>query len=430
MTYHNAVKRILSAPMGSDPRSAERVALLCRFFDLPLKGIVIVKILGQTGKSACAGLLSRALTSAGYRVGMLTTPFAHSITECIVTNGHAVSLEQFTKGVEETQAAVSAIRKDMEALAVRADEDGGETLSAYEKSLLAYRNSRKEFALFSDELLLISALRVFCEQKCQVILLEVPSDDRAGAYRLPVAPTVCVVTSTGDAEAAERICRALERNTPEVVSALQEKNVYQKIANACADINCRLSMPLRSAYFPSSLAPNRIRFYYKNAEHTLNSGAHYQALNLLTVSETLDALGRHGISAKHDCLNLSLEPAPATPRTHFTFLSVRPTLILDSADTAVRLTAFAQSLRTHTELVGQHITVITDKNTLSDSILAEIFGREEFALDSILRIESATAQRELKPLVKALTQDKTCVILGSRSFTYETARALQGLLAL
>ena len=430
MTYHNAVKRVLTAPMGSDPRSAERLSLLCRFFDLPLKGMTMVKIHGQMGKSACASLLARALMSADYRVGMLTTPFAHTITECIVTNDHAVSIEQFTSSIETTLAAVTTIREDMASLSVRADEENGDSLSAYERSLLSYRSTQQEFALFSDELLLIAALRIFCEQKCQVVILEVPSDNRAGAYRLPVAPTVSVITSTETARVAERICRTLERNTPEVVSALQEKSVYNMIADACADINCRLSMPLKSAYYHASLTPGRMSLFYKNAEHTLNSGARYQALNLLTVSETLDALKRHGISAKFDCLNLSRESTPVLPKTHFAFLSIHPTLILDSANTPERLTAFSQSLHAHKELVGHRITDITDGNTLSDILLTETFAKQDFDLDSILRIDPITARRDLKPLVKSLTPDTTCVILGDRPFTYEAARALQSLLAL
>ena len=430
MTYHNAVKRVLTAPRGSDPRSAERLSLLCRFFDLPLKGMTMVKIHGQMGKSSCANLLARALMSADYRVGMLTTPFAHTITECIATNHRAVSIEQFTSSIEATLAAVTAIREDMAALSVRADDENSDSLSVYERSLLSYRNTQQEFSLFSDELLLIAALRIFCEQKCQVIILEIPSDDRAGAYRLPAAPTVSVVTSTETARVAERICRTLERNTPEVVSALQEKSIYNMIADACADINCRLSMPLRSAYYHASLTPGRMSFFYKNAEHMLNSGARYQALNLLTVSETLDALKRHGISAKFDCLNLSHESTPTLPKTHFAFLSIRPTLILDSANTPERLAAFVQSLRAHKELVGHHITVITDGNTHPDTLLTEAFAKQEFALDSILRIAPVTARRDLKPLVKSLTPDSTCVILGDRPFTYETARALQSLLAL
>ena len=93
MIYHNAVKRILSAPEGCDRRAADRYSLLFRALGVAAKSFPIIKIHGESGKSACAVMLSHALTACGYRTGTVTTPFSHAMTECIATDGKPISMD-------------------------------------------------------------------------------------------------------------------------------------------------------------------------------------------------------------------------------------------------------------------------------------------------------------------------------------------------
>lgn len=431
MIYHNAVKRILTTPEGSDHRSAERVSLLCRTLSVPHKGLTVIKIMGESGKSACATMLSRALVSRGYRVGTLTTPFSHTMTECITVDCTPVSMDAFTASVSRVCDTVTAIRTELSSLPENSESDE-ETLSSAEKAMRSYRAHSGNFSPFADEILLAAALLCFSQANCQIAVIEVPVGDRAGAYRLPVAPTVSVITTTEDATVASRICRSLDKRTRETVSALQSKAVYGMIADACAKINCRLTMPLRSAFYPADFAANRMRFFYKEMEHTLHSGAYYQALNLLTVSETLVALRRHGLAVDPLAADFQTPFGTAGVDLQFSFLSLHPTIITDFADTPARVTAFAKSLTYHTALMGANITLITEQKGaahMSDETLCSIFSTQNIIINQVVRTAPEDARRTLKPIVKALTSDDTLFIIGSRPFVYETTRILQGLMA-
>lgn len=432
MIYHNAVKRILTTPEGGDHRSAERVSLLWRSLSLPHKGLTVVKIFGESGKSACATMLSRALLSRGYRVGTLTTPFSHAMTECITIDCAPVSMEAFTASVSRVCHAVAALESQLSALSEIGEEET-DSLSPAEKALRAYRAHADGFSPFADELLLSAALLCFSEANCQIAVIEVPVGDRANAYRLPVAPTVSVITATADTAVAARICRCLDKRTRETVTALQSKSVYGIISDACAKINCRLTMPLRGAFYPADFAANRMRFFYKQIEHTLHSGAYYQALNMLTVSETLEALRRHGLSVDPLAVDFQTPFGNAGVELQFSFLSLHPTIITDFADTPTRVTAFAESLAYHaTTVSGTRVMLMTEprsNESPSDEALCQIFEAHNIALDRITRTTTENARRTLKPIVKALAPEDTLLIIGTRPFVYETARILGGLMA-
>ncbi len=431
MIFHNAVKRILTAPSGSDPRSADRIALLCRVLNIPKKGIPLVKIMGESGKSACAAMLSQALTHYGYQVGCLTTPFSHTMTECITLNGVAVSMDTFTSCVSRVCSAITQIK---ERLATFSEPFGEEedTLTAEEKAIRAYRAYSDDFSPFADELLLTAALLCFTEANCQILLVEVPTGERAGAYRLPIPSTVSIITSTESSDVATSICRMLDKRTQETVTALQSKAVYSIISNACAKINCRLSMPLRGTFYPMNFTIDRAQFYYNGIALSLGSGAYYQLLNRLTVIETLTALKRNGFNVDPNTPHVSNRSGGVGMELQFNFLSLQPTVITDFADTPTRMKAFADSLAYQTERLGSKVTVFTEPSEhpdLSDGAIMECFLSRNIPAEQIFRATIDKVRPVLKGLIRTLSPKNTVFILGSRAFVYETTRVLRDLMA-
>ena len=430
MNYHNAAKRISMTPEGSDPRSADRVSLLCQALSLSPKGLSIVAIHGESGKSACAAMLSRALFSRGYRVGTLTTPFSHTMTECVTVDCLPISMGDFAECVSRVLEATNTIRTALSHLADETEEASDEG-SSYEKALRAYLSHTDTFDPFSDELLLVAALLHFSNSGCRIAFIEIPCGQRSGAYRLPLPAKINVITATHSQTEARRICRLLDKRAKETVTALQEKEVYDLIADTCVKMNCRLSMPLRGAFYPADFAANRIRFFYKNVSHTLQSGAYYQALNLLTVSETLEALSRQGIAIDPLSVDFQAPQGNAGVELQFSFLSLHPTIITDFANTPSRMDSFAASLSFQSGFLGKKITVFTEReteNSLSDETVASFFSGRDILVDAIVRSSAETVRKDLKPIVKALTPDDSLLILGSRPFVYEATRALYGLL--
>ena len=428
MTYHNAAKRLTTAPQGSDPRSAERVSLLCRALSLPKKGTAVIRVLGSSGKSACATMLARALFSRGYCVGTLTTPFSHTMTECMTVNCEPVSMDCFTRNVSLVMETASSIDKQI-SNATNFAEEQDEALSPFEKAMSAYVKHGVPFSPFGDELLLTSALSCFSEAGCQLVIVEIPNGERAGAYRLPFAPLLNVITGADGEEDAAILCHYLDKRAKETVTALQSKEIYRIISDACAKINCRLSMPLRNSFYPADFAANRMRFFYKNAERNLNSGAYYQALNMLTVSEVLEALQRQGVSADPLACDFHPPVGNAGIELQFAFLSIRPTVVTDFADNKARLEAFATSLAYQSALLGERICMVTEENGIDDQTITDVFAKHGIRIEDIVRVTVANGRKTLKPIISALTSENTVLITGSRPFVYEITRTVSSLMA-
>lgn len=423
MTYLTAVKRILAAPTGSNRRSPDRVSLLLRYLDVSLRGLAVIKILGESGKSACATMLRHALTDGGYRTGALTTPFSHTATECIAVDGEPISMDAFADVVGRVWNATRAIRAALDALDYAEEEEPTEEPL---RSLLAYRRQDLSFEPFSDELLLVSALLYFTEQGCRAVLLEIPSDERSGAYRLPIAPLLSIVTALESPDTVARVCRRIERHSRETVSGLQDPTVTRAISDRCAAINCRLSFPLKNDFYLSELAANRMQFFYRGTEYVLNSGALYQAHNLLTVLEALSALKRQGFAVSPETASFQSLFTTAGVPLQFTFVSLKPIVVTDFADTPPRLASFAESLSYHKDV--RRVTLLAEQSPLENDALAAFFASRDITVTRVIRGETATALRTVKPVAKALCPEDALLIVGSRPFVYEIHRALIGLL--
>lgn len=427
MIYHNAVKRILSAPEGCDRRAADRYSLLFRALGIAAKSFPIIKIHGESGKSACAVMLSHALTACGYRMGTVTTPFSHAMTECIATDGKPISMDAFADCVSRVCAAVGEIQHRLSTLPALSDEEK-ESLDDEGQAFYAYQRTAEDFSLCADELLLASALLHFSETDRQIVVVEVPTGTRGNAYRLPTAPLLSIVTATSAPEVAREICEALDRRSGETVSAMQAPAITRMISDRCATVNCRLTFPIRKDFYLTELAANRLGMFYKGVQYTLNCGAYYQALNLLTVLEALSALKRNGFSV--DPASASVQPLYGSVGVplQFTAVSLAPTVLTDFADTPVRRAALAESIRYHKQIASTPIMLLLPLSEENDEGLIAPFAEKGLIVARVIRTDISNPLRTMKPIVKGLDPERTLVITGPRSFVYEIHRALMGLM--
>lgn len=428
MIYHNAVKRILSAPAECDRRSAERYSLLFRTLKLNLRGLSPIKIHGESGKSACAAMLSHALTAAGYKTGTVTTPFSHGMNECIAVDGKPISLDDFADCVSRVLAAVSAVSTSLRELPFPLADEERDGLSEEQRALYAYRMGAEDFSLSSDELLLASALLFFAESGCQLAVIEVPTGIRGQAYQALQNPLLSVITSTESAEIAASVCSALDRRSGEVVSALQEREVARMISDRCAAINCRLTSPIKKDFYLTELAAGRLGMFYRGVQYALNTGAEYQAINLLTVIESLSALKRCGLATDPERASFQPLYGSAGVPLQFAFVSLFPTILTDFADSSSRFAAFARSLSYHDSLKDGTIILLAEESEMSDETFREILAGHSLPTENIVRSNTSSIPKTVKPLVKALQGDSILLITGSRPFVYEAHRALIGLL--
>ena len=427
MIYHNAVKRVLSAQKECDRRAADRYSLLFHALGIGTKGIPLIKIHGEAGKSACAVMLSHALTACGYRTGTVTTPFSHTMTECITADGKPISMDAFADCVSRVCAAVGDIQRRLSTLPDLSDEEK-EDLDDEGLAFYSYQKTAEAFSLCADELLFAAALLYFAETDRQIVVAEIPTGVRGNAYRLPTAPLLSIVTATPTPEVAREICEALDRRSGETVSAMQAPVITRMISDRCATVNCRLTFPIKKDFYLTELAANRLGMFYKGVQYTLNCGAYYQALNLLTVLEALSALKRNGFSV--DAASASVQPlyGSAGVPLQFTAISLAPTILTDFADTPARLTALAESIGYHEQMANTPITLLLPLSEEDDEQTIAPFREKGLTVSRIIRTDISNPLRVMKPIVKGLDPEGTFLITGPRPFVYELHRALLGLM--
>ena len=423
MIFRNAVKRVLTAPKGADHRSADRLAILYDHLGIPAKGLASIQIVGESGKSACATMLSHALSARGYRTGTLSTPFSHTMTECITLDGTPISMDDFTDCVNYVVTTAETIRTTLATLPSLSDEERDE-LPAAQKRLYTYKNADEAFSLYADELLLTAALHYFSKNGCQLAIIETPTGDRMNAYHLPSPILVTAVTTTHDPVITDQVCKCLGKKTREIVSAIQEREIAQKISDRSAKINCRLTVPLKNQFYTADLAANRARVFYKNAQYLLRSGAYYQGYNLLTVVEILSALKRQGLAVDPASVDLQATSGNTGLPLQFHFMSLAPNIITDFADTDMRRTAFAESLSFHKDCIKGSVILVAEQTEEADELLCRPLEEKGISVSTVVRTDLSAPLRAMKPVIKALSPDETLLILGSRPFVYEIHRAI------
>ena len=63
----------------------------CAAWEIPHIGPVTLHVAGTKGKGSTCAMLASALTTAGYRTGLFTSPHLHTIRERIAINGYLCS---------------------------------------------------------------------------------------------------------------------------------------------------------------------------------------------------------------------------------------------------------------------------------------------------------------------------------------------------
>ena len=389
MTYTNAEKMIENAPSVTSPEAAKRILGLLKN---PEKKIRIIKVLGESGKSSVCTLLSAAISAAGYRVGRLTTPFVHSVRENICVCEKPISIELFTNSAEKVSKLVSGLKKTEE---------------------------ENNIPPSKSDLLIATALCAFDESDCDVAIIEQGENE---SYLYPDEPIISVVTSTSDADLMKSICAKLDRQSGEVISAMQSREIYKIIFDKCAEINKRLTMPLRNAFIFMSASIKRIEFTYNGKVYSVGTGAYYQIYNFLTVIEAVGALNRLGfkIASTEICSAILGQGIPL----RFETVSILPTIIIDRADSQIRQRRLIESLKILGSFINDRPTVICENSKRKISEEFALMNREA----TVIEISLKTARKELRPILSALSDDDTLIILGSSQYCEQMSKITKELL--
>lgn len=394
MNENNAVKYIRNGSTVPSPRIPDHTRQLLQSLANPARRMKVIKVFGEVGKSAFALRLSHMLTAAGYSVGYISLTHAEAASrEAIRHNGAPITGAAFTEAVNRTAEALQA------------------------PSLPALTPT-------AEELLLATGLVALEGLGCNLLILEGDSIPHSATAALE-HPLLNVVTKTQDAEVARRICSLLDKSGGETVSANQTPSVARLLTERCAQVNCRLTTPIKSNFYQMEQTLGGIRFFYDKKEYVLASGALYETDTALTLIEAYRALARCGLRLTPPSLTAALHMG--SEKGLFSIFSVSPTVLMDRATTGARLSALFETLSLHKELLGEDFEVWTApayQNAITDGFSAENAPR----LRSLLVIDEKNPYKAIKLALRDRTGDLPLLVLGDCDFISYVDRTLKGFL--
>jgi len=329
----------------------------------PDAGLPIVHVAGTKGKGSTAALIGSILHSAGYEVGLFSSPHLENIEERFAINGLPCSTDELVDLVDRLRPVVLAMDQE-------ADQ---EVDTSVDSSL-----SPTYF-----ELTTAIALMYFAQQKVDVAVLEVGLGGRLDSTNV-CQPAVTVITSIsldhtkqlGNtlAEIAAEKAGIIKPGVPVLCGPL-DNEPRQVIAEIAQQHGCRM---LEAGHdFTYEYQPPRqldrkpqlgqLNFTGKIVDQTvefeglpLQLLGEHQAANAAIAVATSVELQRQGWSISPEAVRVGL--AELTLPARVEILSRRPTVVLDVAHNVASAQALVDVLATSFESQQRILILATSKD--------------------------------------------------------------------
>lgn len=163
MTYSEAIEIIHKTPWKSHQPTLERITKLMSLLGNPQNRLRCIHIAGSNGKGSVAAMTASVLQSAGYRVGLCTSPYIHRFNERMKINGVPISDEELAELTEKVFAAA------------------------------------EKMSDIPTEFEFVNAItfEFFARHNCDIVVLEVGLGGRLDATNVINAPIAAVITAIG-----------------------------------------------------------------------------------------------------------------------------------------------------------------------------------------------------------------------------------------
>ena len=109
MTYTEAMAYIDSVEWKGSRPGLERITELCRLLGDPQKELRFIHIAGTNGKGSVSAMLDSILRSAGYRVGLFTSPFIERFNDRIRWGGEDIPDDELAWATERVKTCAEAM---------------------------------------------------------------------------------------------------------------------------------------------------------------------------------------------------------------------------------------------------------------------------------------------------------------------------------
>ena len=111
MKYNQAIEWLYSFEKYGIKLSLERIVFICEKLGDPQNNYDVIHVGGTNGKGSVCKYISSILTSAGYRVGLYTSPHIQNFSERFVINNNVISEDEIVLLVEKVKSIVDEMIK-------------------------------------------------------------------------------------------------------------------------------------------------------------------------------------------------------------------------------------------------------------------------------------------------------------------------------
>ncbi|MGN6645177.1 MAG: bifunctional folylpolyglutamate synthase/dihydrofolate synthase [Cytophaga sp.] len=302
-----------------------------------------VHIAGTNGKGSSSSMLASVLQSAGYKVGLYTSPHIHDFTERIRINGIPVPQDVVVDFVQQHTAIFDQFKPSF------------------------------------FEITTILAFNWFAKQQVDIAIIETGMGGRLDATNI-IQPEVSLITNvsldhtqflgnTPELIAAEK-AGIIKKSTPIVISEWQEGliSIYEEIAH-------RLEAPLIKAFEHYKAAIVSASDTASHLEVTdckvnqqynlaLDLQGNYQAKNIIGVLSVLDQLVLKGWNISKTSVKSGLEHVQQLSgfRGRWQVVSHKPLVVLDAAHNVAGMEYSVKQLQQYKKPIHIVIGMVKDKD--------------------------------------------------------------------
>ena len=268
MTYNEAIAYIHSICWRGSRPGLERIGVLCDLLGNPQDALSFIHVAGTNGKGSVCAMLAEICQHAGYRTGMFTSPYIRQFNERISVDGTPISNSRLA----EIIARVRPVAESME-------------------------DPPTEF-----ELITAAAFLYFCEEHCQLVILETGLGGRLDSTNIIKTPVATVITGIGldhtaqlgstIAEIAEEKAGIIKPGCPVILGSSEDE--VQRVVGEKANLE---SAPIHFVHFDKlhideiSLEGTRFFITGERQPYHMQLLGKYQPRNAIIAIETARVLG-------------------------------------------------------------------------------------------------------------------------------------------
>lgn len=318
MNYTEALEYIHSINWTFCKPGLERIEKLCASLGNPEKKLKFVHVAGTNGKGSFCSMLDSVLRSAGYKVGLYTSPYIKLFNERMRVNGENISNETLARITERVRPVADSME-----------------------------DKPTEF-----ELITAIAFLYFAEENCDVVVLEAGMGGRLDSTNVIDTSILSVITGisldhtaflgdTVEKIAAEK-AGIIKNGIPVLFGGLDESAasvIFEKAKEKGSDFY----RPDYSKIEMLSSTLRGTRFEYKGREVKLNLLGLYQPRNASLVLEAVELLKKGGMDISDSAISEGLEEAKWSAR--FEIINHLPLIIFDGAHNPEGIASAVESIK-------------------------------------------------------------------------------------